>query len=118
MSTQDTKSPGTRHASTSTTSAERDRSGPVTVEIQGQRLSIRSDREPSFVHGLADYVDEKVEALQKAAPTASMDKLLMLASLTVAEELFESRQELRQLRRQVEERTASMAELIDEIEQG
>jgi cell division protein ZapA len=117
VSTQDTKSAGIRRAPTSTSSKGADQSGPITIEIQGQRLSIRSDREAAFVHSLARYIDNKLGSLQSAAPTAPMDKLLMLASMTVAEELFETRQELRRLRSQLEEKTESIFELIDRIEE-
>ncbi|MFU8806143.1 MAG: cell division protein ZapA [Bradymonadaceae bacterium] len=90
---------------------------PICVEIRGQRLTIRSDRDSVFVEGLAQYIDTKVAELQSAAPTAAFDKLLMLASLTVAEELFEARGQLIEMRRQLKECTTSMATLIDECEQ-
>jgi cell division protein ZapA len=99
------------------TARETRQSGPISVEIRGQRLTIRSDRDSVFVEGLAKYIDAKVAELQSAAPTAPFDKLLMLASLTVAEELFEARGQLDELRRQLKERTASMASLLEECEQ-
>lgn len=116
MSSQDSKSPAVRRASTSTSSDDRSDTGPITIEIRGHRLSIRSDRDPEFVHRLADYVDDTLEELHEAAPAAPFEKLLMLASMTVTEELFEVRSELRQTHRQLEESTESMFELLEDIE--
>lgn len=117
MSSHDSKSAGIRRAPTATSSEEAGRSGPINIEIQGQRLSIRSDRDASYVRGLAQYIDETVDELQRAAPRAPLNKLLMLASMTVAEELFEAREQLRGMQRQLEEKTESMFDLIDQIEE-
>ena len=117
VSSKDTKSVGVRRAPTSTSSHEADRSGPINITIQGQRLTIRSDRDAAFVRGLARYIDDTVDELQHAAPRAPFNKLLMLASMTVAEELFETREELGRLHRQLEEKTQSMFDLIDQVEE-
>ena len=90
--------------------------GSVNVEIRGQRLAIKSDRDPAFVEQLADYIDEKVQTLQASAPGAPFDKLMMLASLNVAAELFESREEVAELRRHLKERTQSMLRLLDQVD--
>ncbi len=118
MSSHDSKSAGVRRASTSTSSEEVSESGPINIEIRGQRLSIRSDRDPAFVRRLANYIEDTFDELQNAAPTAPYNKLLMLASMTVAEELFETRDQLRRMRGQLEETTESMFDLIDQAEQS
>lgn len=117
MSSQDSKSAGVRRASTSISSEEASESGPINIEIRGQRLSIRSDRDPAFVRRLANYIDGTLEELQQAAPRAPYNKLLMLASMTVAEELFETRDQLHRMRGEVEETTESIFDLIDQVEQ-
>lgn len=96
------------------TSSEAQESKPVSVEIRGQRLSIRSNHDPAFVRSLADHIDAKVAELQKAAPAVSLSKLLMLASMTVAEELFEARQEIDRLRDEITNRTDAMLALLEE----
>ena len=116
MSSQQSKSAGIRSASTSTSSNEASSSGPIDIEIRGQRLTIRSDRDPAFVQKLASYIDRTFEELQTAAPSAPYNKLLMLASMTVAEELFETRQELDEMRDQLQETTESMFDLLDQVE--
>ncbi len=117
MSSYDSKSAQLRGASTSTSSSEASESGPINIEIRGQRLTIRSDRDPAFVQQLANHIDRTFEELQSAAPSAPYNKLLMLASMTVAEELFETRQELHEIRDQLEETTESMFDLLDQVEQ-
>ena len=90
--------------------------GPVDVEILGQTLTIRSDRDPEFVRRIAAFVDEKVGELRDAAPQASTDKLLIMASLTVAEELFDARSELEDLQDEVEERASMMRDLLEQLD--
>lgn len=117
MSSQQSKFGGVHRASTTTSTKEASRSGPINIEIGGQQLSIRSDRGADFVHQLAHYIEDKLEELQKAAPMAPMNKLMILASMTVAGELFETREELDQIRHQLKETTQSMFELIDQAEE-
>lgn len=89
----------------------------MTVEIRGQRITIRTDRDPEFVQRLARYVDGTLEELHKAAPTVPNDKLLLLAGLTVAEELFETREQLEQMQTKLDETAQTMFDLIDQVEQ-
>lgn len=84
----------------------------VCIEIQGRRLSIRTNHDPTFVHELANYVDAKLKTLQQAAPSAPLEKLLMLVSMTVAEELFSTKEELGALHRHVDERAQAMDQLL------
>lgn len=91
---------------------------PVDVQIRGQRLAIRTDHDPEFVRRLAAHIDEKVARLQENAPSVPLSKLLMLASMTVAEELFEAREEIGHLRQAIQERTSAMLDLIEQAESG
>ncbi len=111
----DISNPQSVRTSTASETREMD---PVEVEIRGRTLSIRSDRDPEFVRQLAAYVDRKLGQLQNSAPQASTDKLLMMASLTVAEELFEARSELDQMQDEIEERAATMRKLLEKLDGG
>ena len=101
----------TATSSRTTTSSE-----TVSVEIRGQKLNVRSDHDPDFVRQLASHIDQKVAEIQENAPTVPLSKLLMLASMTVAEELFEARAELEDLRGTIEERTDAMMSLLEQVE--
>ena len=92
-------------------------SGPIDIEFRGHRLTIRSDRDPDFVRDLVQYLDDTFGELQSAAPSVPSNKLMVLAGMTVVEELFEARDELQQMRAQIQETTRSMVELIDQVEE-
>lgn len=85
----------------------------VSVEIRGKRLSIRTNHDPAFVQELAGYIDHKLQALQRAAPSAPFEKLLMLVSMTVAEELYSTREELDTMQKTVQTKALAMMELLD-----
>jgi cell division protein ZapA (FtsZ GTPase activity inhibitor) len=86
----------------------------VSIEIRGKRLSIRTDHDPEYVRELSRYVDDKIKELQMMAPSAPFEKLLMLASLTLAEELFEAQGELVDIKNDLSDRTEAMLALIEE----
>lgn len=115
MASRESKTSTMNRVGTQTTSAAQE-SKPVSVEIRGQRLSIRSNHDPAFVESLAEHIDGKVAELQKAAPAVSLSKLLMLASMTVAEELFEARHEIDRLRDEITDRTDAMLALLEEAD--
>lgn len=107
---------GAKNEAAQTTTTTPRAPSPVTIEIRGKRLSIRTDHDPEHVLQLARYVDSKVRSLQTAAPNAPFEKLLMLASLNIAEELFESQEAVVRMRRGVTERTEAMLALLDSQE--
>jgi cell division protein ZapA len=58
----------------------------VDVEIMGERFTIRSDAEESYVRKVAGYVDGKMqEVLKTTRPTAKAN-VAMLAALNIADE--------------------------------
>ncbi len=59
----------------------------VDVQIMGLSLSVRSDRDDAWVHGLAGQVNRRIDELRRAAPKASPQQLAVLVALNLAEEL-------------------------------
>ncbi len=59
----------------------------VDVQIMGLSLSVRSDRDDAWVHGLAGHVNRRIDELRRAAPKASPQQLAVLVALNLAEEL-------------------------------
>lgn len=90
--------------------------GSVQIEVRGQKLSLRSDKDPEIVREMAAYLDSKVAEIQNAAPAVSLDKLLMLAALTVTEELFDARTANKHLRKDVEKRVERALEAVEAAE--
>lgn len=109
-------SKGAGGSQTSQTSTTQTQTGSVSVEVGGVKLSLRSDKDPKVVQSIASYVDEKVGAIREAAPSVPIDKLLMLASLTVAEELFDARSRVDNLELELKERVATCLALLEDLE--
>jgi cell division protein ZapA len=92
----------------------------VAVTIAGQRYTIKSDAEESYVQSLADLVDAKVRELQRGAKAASVHAVAVLAAMQLADELRRSRDELdrerdrrAQLRHRVRETSRHIRALLD-----
>ena len=90
------------------------RSDTVNVEVRGKRLAIRTDHDPVYVHQIANYLDVKLKDLQTQAPSAAFEKLLMLASMNIIEELFEVRADMAHLRHDFAAKTEALIALIDQ----
>ena len=71
----------------------------VDVNIMGLPLSVRTERDDAWIHGLAGQVNRRLEELRRAAPKATAQQLAVLVALNLAEELQVER-----------ERTASVKE--------
>ncbi|MFB6263373.1 MAG: cell division protein ZapA [Bradymonadaceae bacterium] len=106
-----------RVTTSSSTDADTRQTGTVNVQILGQTLPIRSDQDPEFVQEIADYVADKVRQVRESAPGVPTDKQLMLASMSVAEELFEQRSENDELKAEIEERVDTISDLLERLQQ-
>ena len=56
------------------------------VEILGQKLTIISDADESYMLKVAGYVDDKMQALSKAQKPVNKSNIAMLAALNIADE--------------------------------
>ena len=83
----------------------------VTVQIAGERHVLRSDAPPEYTHAVAAHVDATIQAL---GPAASLEphRTAILAALTITDELFRAREELRVLREELERRADRLTELL------
>ncbi len=59
----------------------------VDVNIMGLPLSVRTERDDAWIHGLAGQVNRRLEELRRAAPKATAQQLAVLVALNLAEEL-------------------------------
>lgn len=105
---------GAQTSQTSTT--EPSKPGAVSVQVGGVKLSLKSDKDPQIVQDIAAYVDKQVDAVRELAPSVALDKALMLASLTVAEELFEARERVRTLETHLRERVDNCLAVLDDLD--
>jgi cell division protein ZapA len=61
------------------------------VEIMGQRFTISSDAEESYMLKVAGYVDEKMQELIRASKPVAKSNIAMLAALNIADEYYRLR---------------------------
>jgi cell division protein ZapA len=84
----------------------------ISISIAGQKYTIKSDAEESYVHSLADLVDDKIKQVQKGAKAASRDAVAVLAALQIADDLVRERNGRAELRRRVREKSRAIRALI------
>lgn len=89
---------------------------PVTVEILGQRYTLRGEGDERYVQGLAQYVDKKIRDVAGHSKATDLSKLAIMAAINIAHESFQLREERQQhslAMRQIDRKTRDM---IDSIE--
>ncbi len=81
--------------------------GQVTVTIDGRDYKIAcEDGREAHIQGLARYVDERVSEMVGAAGQSGDSRILVMASLLLADESDEIRKELAELRARRQEESA------------
>lgn len=82
----------------------------VDVSVMGMSLSVRTDREDAWVHGIAGQVNRRVDELKRTAKNANPQQLAVLVALNLAEELQAERQRAAGRERQLENQLETLAE--------
>ncbi len=86
----------------------------VVLDIAGQRLSLKTDRDNESLKALSSFVGDQVEALRKAAPQIPMEKVCLLVALQIADTLFEERQSAQGIYEEFEQRSQQLLRLLDD----
>ena len=84
----------------------------VTVEIAGEKHVLRSDVPPEYTRAVAEYLDGVVRALPGAA-SLEPHRALVLAALSITDELFRAREETRAARADARRRAGEAAEALE-----
>jgi len=84
----------------------------VTVEIAGERHVLRSDAPPEYTRSVAAHVDATIRAVGQGS-ALEPQRIAILATMVITDELFRTREELRALREEVERRTTLLAERLE-----
>jgi cell division protein ZapA len=90
----------------------------VEVEILGQKYTIRSEADPTYVKDLAAYVEKRVKGVEGQIRGQDPVKALALAALYIADELFRAREELTKYEGDLPKRIGAMVDLLDAIAPG
>lgn len=91
----------------------------VRVEIFGTGYTIRGEEDQAYIREVAAYVDAKMREINDRLPVASLGKVAVLASLTLADELFKERKEQGNLSARISQQADSLSrELERSMEEG
>ncbi len=73
--------------------------GQVSLSVNGRKYEVRcDDGQESHLYELADYVNSRVSELISGAGQIGEARVLLMASLLIADELMEAKAGLRELR--------------------
>ncbi|MCB9736633.1 MAG: cell division protein ZapA [Deltaproteobacteria bacterium] len=68
-------------------------STPRQVTLMGREFRIKTDEDANHVQAVADYVNAKIDELSAGNANAASQHLLLMTSLSLADELFKIREE-------------------------
>jgi cell division protein ZapA len=85
----------------------------VTVQIAGNRYTLKTDEDDRWVKSLAAFVDAKMREAQKHTRTVDTQSVAVLTALQIAEELFSERRETSELRKSIRERSQSLLDYLE-----
>lgn len=87
----------------------------VTVRIGGKDYPIRSDADPAYTRRCAEYVDNRISGIGKDLGALDIQKLTILAALSITDSLFQMQEDDECLSREV---TAAIDSMVDQLEQA
>lgn len=99
-------------------SPARDHSTPkraVTVRIAGEEHTIRSEAEPDYTRACARYVDDTITEICQTLNLVESQKAVILAALSITDQLFRARGEAERLGSEVAERLETLRRRIEEV---
>ncbi len=82
------------------------------IRVMDQELSILSDREEEYVERVVQFVNERAQETRKAIKNGTDLGIAILVALNIADELFET---CEQLQKDVDQMESRAAKLIDYI---
>jgi cell division protein ZapA len=85
----------------------------VTVQIAGQRYTLRSDAGEDTVRAIASFVDRRMKEIQKQTRTADTQSLAILTALQIAEDLFSEREATEALKKRVRDKSESLLRFLE-----
>jgi cell division protein ZapA len=86
----------------------------VEVTILGRRIRIRSDDDDDYIREVADYVNERMEEVQKATQTTASMNVAILVAMNIADDLFKAQGRNRTLSKEISLQVEQIISYIDE----
>ena len=85
------------------------------VVIYNQTYTLRSSHDSEYIEQLAEHVNERMNEIARATMTVDSLRVAILAAIQIADELYQSRREMKETEEEVADRSAKYAELLDEF---
>lgn len=89
-------------------------SGKVKVNIFGQTYSIKGDAPEEYILELANYVNEKMEEVQKIVSNTNSLHIAILVALNISDEYFQARKLNARMGGDIEEKTREIISMLDQ----
>ncbi|MBI4125366.1 MAG: cell division protein ZapA [Deltaproteobacteria bacterium] len=86
---------------------------PIEIKIMGQKFMVRSDSNEDYVGKVAQYVDDKMNEVQKSSKSVASLNVAILAAMNIADEFLKYKNEKENRLHQAEKKIKDMIELID-----
>jgi cell division protein ZapA len=84
----------------------------VEVQILGQSYSIKTAEDEDYIKALAQYVDERLKEVYKAAPNINHVKAAIMVALGIADELYKSKIDKDSLDKILDEKITLLSTLL------
>jgi cell division protein ZapA len=84
----------------------------VKVSIYGMEFTVRGGSDPEYTSKVANYVNEKMVEVEGSMQSKSTMRVAILAAMNVADELFQTRDELNNFKEEIGERSQRLLEKV------
>jgi cell division protein ZapA (FtsZ GTPase activity inhibitor) len=83
------------------------------VSLMGREFRIKSSDDAEHIQSAADYVNETISSLKGAKRHVPLQHLLLLASLSMADELIKERKRLDSVREKIRAQSRALLSRLD-----
>lgn len=84
----------------------------VTVTIGGEEYTLKSDRPAEYTKAAAEYVDRAVTEVRSMGKIVESHKAAILAALSITDELFQMKQQHREMAGRISAMTEDLSRLL------
>lgn len=85
----------------------------ITVEILGQSITLRSNTSREQLQTIARLVEEQMQEIRQALPSASAVEVAIMAAFNLAYEYLETKEDYQQFQREIETKSQRLIQLIE-----
>ena len=90
-----------------------DKTTSTRVTIFGETYSIKSQAEPGYTNRVAEHVDQTMHMIKKQVGLQDPLKIAILASMSITDELLQTRETAEKKSKELEKRCNSLINLIE-----